>query len=236
MPERSTLTLPSRHPVPHPTGGRTSLYLVRHGRTLGNVQRVLVGSTDIPLDALGIQQAHLVGRRLASAVRADLLISSPLQRARVTAEIIGGKMGLSPKIRPNLSEWNFGDAEGFSFESLAQQHPELASRFADYEDYDVGWPGGETRKAFHSRVYREFMDILMAYESHTLIVVAHGGVFGSLLAQVQGRSPNDPAVFDIRNCSITHLEVSVDDTAVHLLNDIEHLNGLADPFDGPSAA
>src|SRR5829696_692769 len=115
MPEIATLVPPSRHPVRHPTGGRTSLYLVRHGRTLGNVQRVLVGSTDIPLDGLGVQQAHLVGERLAAAVQADVLLSSPLQRARVTAEIIGSKMDLTPRIRPNLTEWNFGAAEGLSF-------------------------------------------------------------------------------------------------------------------------
>jgi broad specificity phosphatase PhoE len=236
MPEAITSIQPSRHPVRHPTGGRTSLCLVRHGRTLGNVRSVLVGSTDIPLDELGIQQAHLVGERLAAAVKADVLLSSPLQRARVTAEIIGGKMGLIPEIRPNLAEWNFGAAEGLSLETVAMQHPELAVRFADHDDFDVGWPEGEIRRVFHDRVYKEFFDILTAFESHTLIVVAHGGVFGSLLAQIQGRSPNDPKSFDIRNCSVTHLEVSVDETAVHLLNDVEHLNSLTDPFDGSSGA
>ena len=236
MPDASTILLPSRHPVRHPTGGRTSLYLVRHGRTLGNVQRVLVGSTDIPLDELGVQQAHLVGERLAAAIQADVLLSSPLQRARVTAEIIGGKIGLMPEIRPNLSEWNFGAAEGLSFETIAMEHPDLALRFADHQDFDVGWPDGETRRVFHDRVYDEFLGILTEYESHTLIVVAHGGVFGSLLAQIQGRSPNDPSSFDIRNCSVTHLEVSVDETEVHLLNDVEHLSGLTDPLDGSGGA
>jgi broad specificity phosphatase PhoE len=232
MPGTSTLLQSNGYPIRHPSGGRTALYLVRHGRTLGNVRRVLVGSTDVPLDALGVQQAHLVGDRLAAAIHAEVLLASPLQRARVTAEIIGSKMDLAPEIRPNLSEWNFGAAEGYSFETIANQHPELLTRFANYEDFDVGWPGGETRREFHNRVYQEFLSILGKYESHILIVVAHGGVFGSLLAQVQGRSPNDPAAFDIKNCSVTHLEVTTDETAVHLLNDVEHLNGLTDPLDG----
>lgn len=232
MPSTIEQPFPSRHPVAHPSGGRTELFLVRHGRTLGNVQHVLVGSTDIPLDELGVQQAELVGSRLAGDVSADVLLSSPLQRARVTAQAIGNKMGLNPVIRPKLAEWNFGAAEGLSFDVLATQHPELAARFGDIEDFDVGWPGGETRREFHDRVYDEFLSILHAYESHTLIVVAHGGVFGSLLAQIQGKSPNDWLQYTIHNCSITHLEVSVEDTAVHLLNDIEHLNGLTDPLDG----
>jgi broad specificity phosphatase PhoE len=230
----STLDQPflSRHPVVHPSGGRTELFLVRHGRTLGNVQRVLVGSTDVPLDEFGVQQAELVGDRLADAVKADVLLSSPLQRARVTAKAIGDKMRLNPVVRPNLAEWNFGSAEGLSFEVLVQQHPDIAARFADIEDFDVGWPGGETRRDFHDRVFNEFVSILHAYENHTVIVVAHGGVFGSLLAQIQGNSPNDWTQYSIHNCSITHLEVSVEATAIHLLNDIEHLNGLTDPLEG----
>ena len=221
-----------RHPVVHPSGGKTELFLVRHGRTLGNVQRVLVGSTDIPLDELGVQQAELVGNRLASAVKADDLLSSPLQRARLTAQAIGKKMGLRPVVRPNLAEWNFGTAEGLSFEALALQYPDITARFADIEDFEVGWPGGETRREFHQRVFNEFVSILHDYQNHTLIVVAHGGVFGSLLAQIQGNSPNDWTQYSIHNCSITHLEVSVEATAIHLLNDIEHLNGLTDPLEG----
>jgi broad specificity phosphatase PhoE len=145
-------------------------------------------------------------------------------------------MGLAPVLRPNLAEWDFGDAEGFSVEVLATQFPEIAVRFADIEDFEVGWPGGEpggeTRRAFHDRVYTEFMAILSAYERHSLIVVAHGGVFGSLLSQIQGNHPNDWAQYGIHNCSVTHLEVTLDDTAIHLMNDIEHLNGLTDPLEG----
>lgn len=230
MVSSSSLAIPSRFPIKHPAGGRTTLYLVRHGRTLGNVQRVLVGSTDIPLDEFGVQQAELVGERLAAAVRADVLLSSPLQRALVTAAAIGSRMGLRPEIRPNLAEWNFGDAEGLSIEVLAQQYPEVAVRFANVEDDDVGWPGGETRRAFHKRVYDEFLAVLQDYHDHTVIVVAHGGVFGSLLAQIQGKQPNNPGAYDIRNCSVTHLDVSVEETAIHLLNDVEHLNGLTDPL------
>jgi broad specificity phosphatase PhoE len=117
-------------------------------------------------------------------------------------------------------------------EVLAGQYPEIAARFADVDDFEVGWPNGETRRTFHDRVYREFMEILTDFERHTLIVVAHGGVFGSLLAQIQGNHPNDWTQYAIHNCSVTHLEVTVDETAIHLLNDVEHLNGLTDSLEG----
>lgn len=232
MPNQILPSAPSRHPIAHPAGGRTTLYLVRHGRTIGNVQRVLCGSTDVPLDELGVQQASLVGDRLAGAITADVLLSSPLQRARLTAEAIGSRMGLTAEIRPQLVEWNFGVGEGHSLEVMAEKYPELAMRFADMDDFEAGWPEGETRRAFHRRVYDEFLDILRTYHDHTLIVVAHGGVFGSLLAQIQGNHPNDWRSYEIRNCSVTHLDVTVDGTEIHLMNDVEHLNGLIDPLDG----
>ncbi len=224
--------LPSRHPIKHPAGGRTSIHLVRHGRTSGNVDRLLCGWTDIPMDDHGIEQARLVADRLSTLMTADVLLASPLQRARVTAGFIGDKMHLVPEIRQNLIEWNFGAAEGLSFEKLARAFPEITVRFTDMHDFDVGWPGGETRRQFHARVYQEFLSILHAYHDHSLIVVAHGGVIGSLLAQIQGRSPNDWLAYDIQNCSVTHLEVSIEDTAIHLLNDVEHLDGLIEAHEG----
>ena len=154
--------------------------------------------------------------------------SSPLQRARVTAEAIGSRMGLIAEIRPNLVEWHFGAAEGQAVDVLAGLYPEIAARFEDLQDSDVGWPEGETRRQLHERVYAEFLDILQTYANHAVIVVAHGGVFGSLLAQIQGKDPNDWRRFNIQNCSVTHLDVTVEDTTIHLLNDVEHLNGLAD--------
>lgn len=200
------------------------------------MQQVLCGWTDVPMDAHGLAQADLVAGRLANLVSADVLLASPLTRARVTAGAIGQRMGLTPEIRPNLIEWNFGAAEGLTFETVAQLYPETAIRFTDIDDFDVGWPEGETRRQFHDRVHGEFLSILHDYHDHALIVVAHGGVIGSLLAQIQGRSPNDWFAYDFHNCSLTHLEVSVDDTAIHLLNDIEHLDGLIEPSEEPAPA
>jgi broad specificity phosphatase PhoE len=111
---------------------------------------------------------------------------------------------------------------------MIAEDPATAARFLDPEDYDVGWPGGETRRAFYDRIWQAFTAILEDYRQHRVIVVAHGGVFGAFLAMVQGRSPNDLACYDILNCSLTELRVARDHTLIQLRNDVCHLAQLAD--------
>lgn len=187
---------------------------------------------DSPLDALGIRQANLLADRVASEIQADALLTSPLQRALVTAQIVGARIGMEPTIVPELSEMNFGALEGTTIDRIEAEHPELAVRMNDIADDDFGWPEGETRRDFHGRVLRVFQVILADYADKRVIVVAHGGVIGSFIAQIEGVSPNDWRRLPVLNCSLTHLHVTPEHTAVHLLNDAVHLDVLdADSVD-----
>jgi broad specificity phosphatase PhoE len=226
-PNRATGT---RRPLEsHPHGGETTLYLVRHGRTSGNVRKQLIGSTDIPLDEIGLRQAERVADRLALGTRADVIVSSPLIRARTTAEIIGKKLGLEPVIAPGLVEMNFGDLEGLTLDAVAERYPELAVRALNIDDDTLAWPNGDSRVGFHERVLNTFLEILRDYSSHSVIVVAHGGVLGSFLAQVEGNPPNNWQAYQLANCGLSHIDFRAQHTAVHFTNDCGHLDALIDP-------
>lgn len=206
----------------HPTQGETTLYLIRHGQTLANLNHQLVGTTDIPLDPLGERQARWLANRMRD-VQLDALLSSPLDRARATAAEIAGTTGLEPEIVPGLSEIHFGDAEGLTIEQVIMQFPEIASVIDDADDVAFAWPGGDSRASFHQRVLATFIGILERFERQHVAVVCHGGVIGSIFAQIEGGSPNDFARYAVANCSITHLVVTPDHTQVHLWNEIGHL-------------
>lgn len=216
--------------VTHPSAGDTLLYLVRHGQTAANQRRLLQGSTDHPLDELGRRQVTLIADRLAKLPPVDAIITSPLQRAVVTASTIGHRLGIEPVIRHALTELDFGQWENREFTEMIAEDPHTAARFLDHNDFDVGWPGGETRRAFYDRVWLAFTAILDDYRRHRVIVVAHGGVLGAFLAMVQGRSPNDLACYDIKNCSLTELRIASDHTFVQMRNDVCHLEQLTDSF------
>lgn len=221
----------SNQPIPqrilnllrHPARSETTLLLIRHGQTEANINRLLVGLTDVPLDPLGETQARRIGEHMRN-VPIDALVTSPLKRARDTAHQISLATGKIPEVVPGLSEMNFGRAEGLTLEQVIAQFPELLALREDDDDVSFAWPGGDHRVGFHERVYATFLGIIERYDRQRVAVVCHGGVIGSFFAQIEGGSPNDFAKYAVANCSITHLVVTADHTELHLWNDVSHLD------------
>ena len=232
MGERSVVSVeipsfPAPVSIAHPTGGQTNFVLVRHGRTEGNVRRVLVGRNDIPLDALGERQAEAVGAFLAATHSPDVVISSPLIRAHNTARAIAARFNLPISFDAELMELNFGAYEGYSLQEIQREDSEFAATFGDVE-HDRQWPEGERLSEFHGRVMHAFLRIAGEYPRHTIVVVSHGGVLGSLAAQLLGTHPNDWARFQIQNCSVIQVEFGLDGSTIHCLNEIGHLADVTD--------
>lgn len=206
----------------HPTNGQTELYLVRHGQTAGNVNRLFIGATDIPLDETGERQALELGERFAG-IELDDIVTSPLQRARKTAEAIGNVTGHSPIVVPGLSEMDFGKAEGLSFQQVIEQFPELRDDLGTISNLNLTFPGGESRRGFVERITTAFLGIIERYEGKTVAAVAHGGVIGTFYAQLHREPDPDMARYAVANCSIGHLIVTHDHTRIELWNDVSHL-------------
>lgn len=223
--------------VTHPAGGRLRLVLVRHGQTAGNADRLLHGRTDHPLNDTGLLQAERAAARIHEGFEIDAIVSSPLRRASTTAEIIGRSFGIQHVYDDDLQEMDFGDFEGMSVEQFLADHPELAAKAFDPSDQDLAWPNGESRSGFHQRVAKAFTRLSRSYDHCTVVVVAHGGVLGSYLAQVQGGSPNDWQAYRLPNCAISWIEIVKDGTIVHAFNDCDHLDGLVSAISvGPVAS
>mgnify|MGYP002796198019 FL=1 len=89
-----------------------SVYFVRHGQTVWNVENKICGATDIELTELGHQQAVETGKRiLAEGIKADEILYSPLIRAAETARHISEVTGIPARMEPRLKEQNFGKWE-----------------------------------------------------------------------------------------------------------------------------
>jgi broad specificity phosphatase PhoE len=184
------------------------------------------GATDVPLNAFGVRQAERVAARIQMLEELHSLHSSPLQRALQTATAIARTTRLDPRLHPGLAEMNFGEAEGLTYHQMLEHYNELMLRFTDPAEVDAAFPNGESRRQFHTRV-RETVDyIVQEHTGERLVVVAHGGVIGSIVAQILGEDPYDWRKLEVHNCSVTHIELATDGPVAHLLNDVVHLDEL----------
>lgn len=183
----------------------TLLTLVRHGQTDWNLSRRIQGSTDIPLNETGRADAHAAADRLVGTTH-HAVYSSPLVRARETAEIIAERLGL-PLADPvgDLREREFGEGEGMLVEEYIAAYGDWHSPVPGAESLDA--VGLRARDALH-RIAREARR-RSAPAAESVIVVAHGGVIRALIDQVSGGTlPTLGQV--IANGSAHRFEVSPD--------------------------
>jgi len=163
--------------------GARRVVLWRHGRTEWNAEARFQGTTDVPLDPVGVAQAERAARDLAT-LRPDRIVSSDLRRARDTAEALASLAGLSVSTDPDLRETFAGSWQGLLRDEIIARDGDLFARWASGEDVRPG--GGESRLEVAARVsgsVRRHLD--QVPPGGTLVVATHGGAaragIGSLL-------------------------------------------------------
>jgi broad specificity phosphatase PhoE len=138
------------------------LYLVRHGRTSHNASRKLLGRLDVPLDDVGLRQAEALGRVefLRNSTR---VVSSPLERSRVTASALGPPVTVDSR----WTEIDYGVYDGSDLGSV----PEVWEAWT--ADLAYKPPGGESLLAVGERVRDACADIWEEAARHDVVVVTH---------------------------------------------------------------
>lgn len=154
------------------TTGRTRLVLLRHGQTDWNVAGRYQGQTDIPLNAVGVEQARLAAP-LVAALRPVAIVSSPLSRARDTAAPIADQLGLDVDLDDRLREIHVGSWSGLTTAQMHDVDPGFERAFRAGRDYRRS-PEGETADEVGVRMRAALADIAARHEGHTVLVVTHG--------------------------------------------------------------
>jgi broad specificity phosphatase PhoE len=158
----------------------TILGLLRHGQTDWNIDLRLQGSTDIPLNETGKEQARQASLAL-NPEDWDLIIASPLSRARDTAEIIAQELSMNVVIVPELIERSFGAAEGLdhaSWRKLYESHLPIE--------------GLESLEDLRLRTYLLLDLIANEYSGQRVLAVSHGAFIRKVLTIVtNGELPRD---------------------------------------------
>ena len=146
--------------------------LARHGQTAYNAIGRFQGRLPIPLDDTGRRQARALAQTSAGMGFASLWCS-PLARARETAEIVAGRIGLEPQVDERWAETDAGDWTDRLFTDVIAEDPD---RFAAFAAVDPGFafPGGESFAQHQARVAAAAQDLRARTEEHPALVVCHG--------------------------------------------------------------
>lgn len=172
----------------------TVIGLLRHGQTDWNIDFRLQGIADIPLNPTGIAQAELAGK-IIDGNDWDLLLTSPLSRARDTADIVAKASGFEIiHVEPLLLERSFGEAEGLLYEEWK----------ARYEDTNAV-PGAETLDELRARALELLDKLAVNYAGQRVLTVSHGALIRKLLRIVSNNElPRDGE--RLGNASLSILE------------------------------
>ncbi|MCW2500465.1 MAG: hypothetical protein JWN87_2141 [Frankiales bacterium] len=148
----------------------TTTLLLRHGQTPLSVEKRFSGTGDPTLTELGQAQAAAAAQRLARSA-ATVVISSPLARARQTAQAVADVLGLEVEVEEGFRETDFGDWEGYTFAEVRQKWPrELDAWLASTA---VAPPFGESFDATTTRVRQARDRVLSRHGGKTVVVVSH---------------------------------------------------------------
>jgi alpha-ribazole phosphatase len=162
----------------------TLIYLLRHGEVVLAETGRFIGHLDVPLSARGERQSRAQAARLAGATL-TAVVTSDLERARRTGEIVGAPHGLAPLVVPSLREMAMGRWDGLTAAEIQEREP---AAFADWMARvgEFPFPGGESVADLLARAWPAFEAIVAAHEGEAVAVVAHGGTNRALLCAALG--------------------------------------------------
>jgi len=151
----------------------TSIYLIRHAQSEGNLSRRFQGRLDAPLTELGMKQAGALVRRFA-AIPLHAVYASPLSRAVQTAQALAAPRNLNLTTDPALMEMDAGAMENMPFSTLVEQYSQQLHRFDLEPHLFEGFEGAESIFSVYERVTNAIDGIAARHKNQNVAIVSHG--------------------------------------------------------------
>ena len=202
----------------------TELILLRHGETDWNRELRFQGHVDVALNAIGLEQARRLARRLAGEM-AHGLYASDLLRARQTAHPVARQLALASVTDPALREQNFGRVDGMKVDDIKVQHPQAWEGWLRFDE-DFCMPEGESARQFHARVMDAVYRLVAAHPGQTVVVVTHGGVLDMIYRTALSLGLNGPRQSEIPNAGLNRVRVNEAGVDILTWADVRHLADL----------
>lgn len=181
-----------------------TLYFVRHAESEANVRNILGGQIDFPLSDKGRADAALLAERFTARYGVDRIVSSPLKRARETAEPFSVRLGLDLAFDPALMEQNMGVFSGMSY-AEAEADPRYERDRTKRWDWTP--PGGESYRAMADRIRPFFAFVDSLGDGTRLLCFTHAVTLRIVIGLLEDTLPVYPTSLT-RNAEILAVEYS----------------------------
>lgn len=178
---------------------KKDFYIFRHGETNLNKERRWQGQKfDVEINDKGKEQAKELAEKLKNH-KIEIIYSSPLKRAAMTAEIVAKSLHVPLVFADDLKEGNFGIMEGLTREEAEGLHTEQVNRWmCPPEDFDCRFEGGESKREIARRI-KSVLEETLAFPHKAIGISTHGGAIRQLLTSI-GFEPHS-----IPNIAIFHV-------------------------------
>lgn len=189
--------------------GKGNFYFLRHGESRGNIDCIIQGRREYPLSETGIKQAREAGKWFAPK-DIELILTSPLSRAKATAEIVAAEAGIAEiELCDQLTELDTGIFTGLQWRDIPDKHPEQWSLFQKESWESV--PQAETMADLLERTaaFWQFVKSLHRRGRRNILSVTHSGTLQGIIKSTLNYREWMPLI-PIANCGICHF--SLDNT------------------------
>ncbi|KAF0091398.1 MAG: putative phosphoglycerate mutase [Fusobacteria bacterium] len=196
------------------------IYLIRHGQTSWNLEERFQGTTNTELTEVGINQGKLLAKSL-SKTKFENIYSSPLKRAKITADFIGSEVNCEVIEDLDFKEISFGDWEGLSTKEIREKYPWMDKWFDDTGLFQI--PNGDVFEDEKNRLKERLIKIAKESNGQNTAIVSHAGIIRLSLLAALDLPLSYYWRFVLGNTSINILEYHNGMFFLKSLNDTSHL-------------
>lgn len=206
----------------------TTVLIVRHGETDHNKHAIMQGHLDVALNEKGREQARKLSEWMAPRFQIDHIYSSPLARARTTADFVAAGQSCSLTTEDDLQEINIGLWQGLTSEQAQGQNPDIYNQLK-LDPLNTRRPGGESYWDLSQRTTKCLLKLVAQHPQGVICLVTHGGCVRTLLAHALSVPPIafsfvSGLVVDNTGLSILEYQQATQRWQTHTINSTAHLN------------
>lgn len=196
------------------------ILIIRHGQSEADILEVHEGRADYPLTQLGEEQAKRMAKYVVENLRPNIILASPLKRAKRTASLLQEAVGCELILENDLMEFNNGVLAGLSKKEALNKYPLPKGG----RPIHVPVPKGESELELRYRAERVFHKIVFDYQKFARVaIISHGGLISNFLRASINLPNNIKTIFATGDTGMHLIDIGEDERVIRFLNKQDHL-------------